>query len=203
MDVVIKSIAKRDFGKIQRFAMQGMNFSMYTDKKWELWFYTKYFWYLELNRATQVLAAYDGDKLLGVLLADMNSEAKVTVSAWRNFYVKFIDWVMGVGYKGSSDEYDEANKSMLAEFKKTNKPDGELNFLAVDPVMNGKGIGSKLLAELERREKGKLLYLFTNTGNSYYFYERKGFGRFSERHIEITMHGKKIPHDCYLYCKKL
>jgi GNAT superfamily N-acetyltransferase len=199
--MTIKMIERRDFAQIQKFAAQGMNFAMYTDKKWELWLYTKYFWYLELNRATQVLAAYEGDRLRGVLLADMQGEPKATVSPWRKGYVKFIEWAMRIGYKGSHDEYDEANKHMLDEFKKNHEPDGELNFLSVDPAMNGKGIGSQLLAELERREQGKLIYLFTNTGNSYYFYERKGFARSSERHISITMHGKKIPHDCYLYSK--
>jgi ribosomal protein S18 acetylase RimI-like enzyme len=166
-------------------------------------FYTKYFWYLELNRATQILAAYEGDNLLGVLLADMKNEPKALYSPLRQLYIHFIEWIMGIGYKGSSNEYNEANAGMLTDFKKKNSPDGELNFLAVDPKQNGKGIGSKLLAELERRESGKLIYLFTNTGNSFYFYERKGYERFDSRHIEILMHEKKIPHDCYLYCKKL
>ena len=48
---------------------------------------------------------------------------------------------------------------MLAEFEETNSPDGEMNFLAVDPKLNGKGIGTVLLNELSKREKGKLIYL--------------------------------------------
>ncbi|MDR0983601.1 MAG: GNAT family N-acetyltransferase [Ruminococcus sp.] len=197
----IRKILYKDYGKIQKFAMQGMNFNMYTENKLELYFYTKYFWYLELNRATQILAAYDGNKLLGVLLADMKNQPKAAYSPFRNLYVKFMEWVMAVGYKGSSDEYEKANSEMLAEFKRTHSPEGELNFFAVDPEMKGKGIGTKLLSELERREKGKLIYLFTNTGNSFYFYERKGFKRSGSRSIEILMHGRKIPHDCYLYSK--
>jgi ribosomal protein S18 acetylase RimI-like enzyme len=199
----IRTIKRKDFGKIQRFALQGMNFSMYTENKLELYLYTKYFWYLELNRATQIIAAYEGDDLLGVLLADIKGEPKVAYSPFRQLYIRFAEWFMGIGYKGSSDEYDKANAEMLADFKKNNSPDGELNFLTVDPKHNGKGTGSKLLSELERRENGKLIYLFTNTGNSFYFYERKGFERSDNRHIEILMHGKKIPHDCYLYSKKL
>jgi ribosomal protein S18 acetylase RimI-like enzyme len=199
----IRTIKRKDFGKIQRFALQGMNFNMYTENRLELYFYTKYFWYLELNRATQIIAAYEGDDLLGVLLADMNGEPKIAYSPFRQLYIRFVEWFMGIGYKGSSDEYDKANAEMLADFKKNNSPDGELNFLAVDPKHNGKGTGSKLLSELERRENGKLIYLFTNTGNSFYFYERKGFECSDSRHIDILMHGKKIPHDCYLYSKKL
>jgi GNAT superfamily N-acetyltransferase len=203
LKVIIKNIKWSDYGKIQKFAAQGMNFSMYTDKPLELWFYAKYFWYLELNRATQVLAAYIDDSLVGVLLADMRGEPKVSFSLWRKFYIHLVEWVMSIGYRGANDSYDAANKKMLEEFEKSYHPDGELNFLSVDPAMNGKGIGSQLLAELEFREKGKLIYLFTNTGNSYYFYEHKGFERSGSHHIDILMHGKKIPHDCYLYSRRL
>jgi GNAT superfamily N-acetyltransferase len=201
--MIIKNIEKKDFGKIQQFAMDGMHFDMYTDKKWELKFYTKYFWYLELNRASQVLAAYIGDRLAGVLLADMHGEPKTQRSAWRGFYVKLVEWAMRIGYKGAQGDYDAANREMLAVYKARQPVDGELNFLAVDPALNGQGIGSQLLAELERREKGKRIYLFTNTGNSFYFYERKGFERVDCRNIAIVMHGKSIPHDCYLYSKVL
>lgn len=203
MDIVIKNIKKKDFGKIQKFALQGMQFDMYTENKIELYFYTKYFWYLELNRASQILAAYMGERLVGVLLADMKDEPKVTVSSWRGFYVKFIEWIMKIGYKGSSDSYDEANKEMLTQFTNEHRADGELNFLAVDPEINDKGIGSKLLDELERREKGKLIYLFTNTGCTYQFYDRRGFERSGIKKINIEIRGKKIPHDCFLYSKRL
>lgn len=203
MDIVIKNIKKKDFGKIQRFATEGMHFNMYTENKIELYFYAKYFWYLELNRATHVLAAYSGSRLAGVLLADMKNEPKVSVSLWRTLYVKFIEWIMKNCYQGSSDAYDEANTDMLRRFKKNNDPDGELNFLAVDPELNGKGIGGKLLEELIFREKGKLIYLFTNTGCTYQFYDKKGFKRTDIRNINIEIHGKKIPHDCYLYTRIL
>ena len=203
MDIVIRNIDRKDYRRIQEFASAGMQFSMYTQNKAELYFYAKYFWYHELNRATQVLAAYMGDRLVGVLLADMKDEPKAAVSLWRRFYVKFVEWVMRIGYKGAADSYDEANKEMLAQFKKRNQPDGELNFFAVDPAINGKGIGSRLLDELVEREKGKLIYLFTNTGCSYQFYDRRGFERTDTRKIVIEVHGKQIPHDCFLYSKRL
>lgn len=203
MDIVIRNIEKKDFSIIRKFASQGMQFNMYTENRAELYFYSKYFWYLELNRATQVLAAYMEDRLAGVLLADMKGEPKAAVSLWRKFYVGFVEWVMRIGYKGAEDTYDKANQEMLAQFKTKYQPDGELNFFAVDPALNGKGIGSKLLNELERRETGKLIYLFTNTGCAYRFYDRKGFERSDIRKIDIAVHGRKIPHDCFLYSKRL
>ncbi len=203
MNITIRNIDKKDYAAIQRFASRGMCFNVYTENRFELFFYAKYFWYLELNRATQVLAAYMDGRLAGVLLADMNGEPKASVSLWRKLYVKLAELVMGIGYKGAADEYDAANDEMLAQYKAEYQPDGELNFLAVDPDINGKGIGSQLLDELARREKGKLIYLFTNTGCTYEFYDRRGFERPYTRQIDILMRGKKIPHECFLYSKRL
>lgn len=50
---------------------------MYLDNKTELNLYGKYFWYLELTNATQVISAYIGDELAGVLVADMKGEEKM------------------------------------------------------------------------------------------------------------------------------
>lgn len=47
--------------------------------------------------------------------------------------------------------YDEANRDMLAQYLKHNTPQGEILFLAADPESKTKGIGSRLLQELERR----------------------------------------------------
>ncbi|MHC8518213.1 hypothetical protein [Weissella confusa] len=56
----IKPLERKDFGKIQRFAITGMHLSRYTSNRFELYFYAKYFWYLELLRATRIYAAYEG-----------------------------------------------------------------------------------------------------------------------------------------------
>lgn len=66
-----KSLRRRDFGKIQQFAITGMHLFNYTSNRIELFFYAKYFWYLELLRATRIYAAYDGDEFAGVLLLDI------------------------------------------------------------------------------------------------------------------------------------
>lgn len=44
-----------------------MHFNMYLDNKMELNLYGKYFWYLELTNATQVISAYMQDELAGVI----------------------------------------------------------------------------------------------------------------------------------------
>lgn len=203
MDIEIRELRRKDYGKVIDFAIKGMNFNRYVDGKLELRLYGRYFLYLELKRATQVLAAYMGDRLVGVLMADMKNEPKRYGSFWRNLYVKIVDMVMAIAYKDGVAPYDTANKSMLKEYMKRANPDGEICFLAADPTIQGKGIGTLLLSELARRKKGKLIYLYTDDNCTYQFYEHKGFERSEEKEIEIEIHGKITPLTCLLYSKIL
>ena len=76
MEIEIRELRKRDYGKAIQFAITGMHFNLYLDHKFLLHLYGRYFWYSELQCATQVIAAYLGDELAGVLLADMRGEKK-------------------------------------------------------------------------------------------------------------------------------
>ena len=147
-DIVIKQIEKRDFNSARKFAIEGMHLSRYASTKFELYFYSKYFWYLEISRATKALAAYMDDTLIGVILADMNGEKKIFKSWWYKLWIKVVSFIIKLSYKESHDAYTIANSEMLDNFKKQNTPDGEICFFAVDPEIKGKGIGTLLLNEL-------------------------------------------------------
>ena len=67
MDIIIKQLRKKDFNSARKFAIEGMHLTWYTKNKFELYFYSKYFWYLEISRATRAFGAYLGDNLVGVL----------------------------------------------------------------------------------------------------------------------------------------
>lgn len=202
MEVKIKQLQRKDFGKIIDFAIEGMHFNRYVDNKLALRLYGRYFLYLELERATQVLAAYMGDRLVGILMADLKNEPKQYSSFWRKLYVKTFKAIMAVVVKDGPDTYDEANKAMLNDYLKNVNPDGEICFLAADPTIQGKGIGTLLLEELGRREKGKLIYLYTDDNCTYQFYEHKGFERSEEKEIKMELGGKTVPLTCLLYSKQ-
>lgn len=53
--IEIKEVCKQDYKKAQKFAIQGMHLDWYMDSKVILDLYAKYFWYMELNRATKVM----------------------------------------------------------------------------------------------------------------------------------------------------
>ncbi len=198
----IKALDKKDFKKVIQYAINGMNFNEYVKSNFILQAYGRYFWYLEYINATQVIAAYDRDTLLGVLIADMKGEPKVYKSFWKGLYVKIVDVIQKIFFNDGVMPYNEANKEMLAKYTKRYNPDGEIRFLAADPDSKIKGIGTYLLNELSRREEGKEIYLFTDTNCTYQFYERRGFERVGEKEIVLEL-SDKVHLKCLLYRKKL
>ncbi len=158
---------------------------------------------METNRATHMIAAYEGDTLAGVLLAEIYGEPKKYYSNWRAVYVKIVDFVQRVFFKESAGLYDSVNQEMLAAYKQTHSPDGEIIFLAANPDVKVKGIGTMLLNELANRAKGKEIYLYTDNACTYQFYEHRGFDRVGEKDVVLDFGENKVPMTCLLYSKVL
>ncbi len=203
MDVKFQKLKKKDFSKVIDFAIRGMNFDRYVQNKLALRLYGRYFLYLELERSSQVISAYMGDELVGILMADMKHEPKQYSSIWRKAYIRIFKSIMEFFASDGADSYDETNKAMLSEYLTNHTPDGEICFLAVDPTTHGKGLGTLLLNELSKRESNKLIFLYTDSNCTYQFYERKGFIRSVERNIKMELGKNKVPLTCLLYSKEL
>ncbi len=199
----IETLRKKDYSKVIGYAITGMHLDWYMSSKIILNAYGKYFLYMELNRATQIIAAYEGDELAGVLLAEIKGEKPVQYSFFKNVYVKVFNVLQHLVAGGAVGAYDEANKKMLNDYRSKVKIDGELIFLAADPETKGKGTGTVLLEELIRREPGKRIYLFTDSACTYQFYEHRGFDRVEEEHVDLELDNRKVPLDCYLYSREL
>ncbi|MFS1040558.1 hypothetical protein ACFC93_06375, partial [Enterococcus faecium] len=69
MKLTFKPLEKKDYKKAIYFAVEGMNFERYMGNELLLNLYGRYFLYMELNRATQILALYAEDELAGVGMA--------------------------------------------------------------------------------------------------------------------------------------
>ena len=202
MDIRIEQLRKKDFNNARKFAIEGMHLTWYASNKVELYLYSKYFWYLEISRATKALGAYMDNKLVGVLLVDINNEPKFFHSLWYNGFMKFATFLINIGYKDASSAYDGANKELLEEYLKNHETDGEINFFAVAPSINGKGIGTMLLKELEKQETGKQIYLYTDTGSTYQFYLHRGFEEIGRKDISLAINKKELPLTCFLFGKR-
>lgn len=202
MELMLGELRKKDEKAAIQFAIKGMHFDWYMDNSVILNLYGRYFWYLETSRATQMIAAYADNKFVGVILAEIRGEKKLKHSFWRKAYVAFINFIQKVFLKEGVGVYDEANRQMFQNYVKSNKPDGEIIFLAADPDCGIKGIGTKLLAELERREQAKEVYLYTDNACTWQFYEHRGFERVGEKNITLELGKKSVPLICFLYRKK-
>ncbi|WP_310603651.1 GNAT family N-acetyltransferase [Anaerosporobacter sp.] len=203
MQIELKELERKDYKKAIDFAVKGMHFNQYIENKKELYLYGKYFLYMEMQRATQMVAAYMGENLVGLVLADVKGESKRYQSIGKGLYVKVMELIMKVIVKDPVSSYDKANKKMLQEYKENANLDGEICFVVADPTIQGKGIGSYMMKELERREAGKRLYLFTDSNCTYHFYEHRGFERVGSQDIMLQLGKKEVPLTCFLFSKRM
>lgn len=203
MAIEFREIARSDEALAMRFAALGMNFDRFTSGGLDMRLYARHFWYFEKNRATQCIAAYEGKRLLGVLLARMEGEPERYASRWRRLYVRLGDMVMRLIPGFSQQPYLDANEYLMDIWGRGGEADGELSFLAADPEHPMPGVGTALLAELERHEPGKLIYLYTDDACAYQFYEHRGFTREAQTSIEVGIPGHQQTLRCFLYSKRL
>lgn len=203
MSLEIRNLDKSDYKKAIRFAIKGMHFDWYLNSPFLLEAYGRYFWYLEMNRATEILAAYSDGIFAGVLLAEIYGEEKKHQSWYEKLYVRFVDIIQRTFFKHGAGLYEETVKDQLSHYLANNKPNGEIIFLAADPDAKIKGIGSALLGELEKKLPGKILYLHTDDACTYQFYERRGFTRVEEQDIVLEMPKGRVPLKCFIYSKHI
>lgn len=138
--------------------------------------YAEYLVRYEYSHATVTLGAYDeNDNFCGAVFAKFNNEVLVDQGIFNTLYSSVANCVANIGFGSESSVYDQVNFEMLRELRSEFKLDGELCLFAVNRNAGGKGIGSKLLAELSKQYAGKHIYLFTDSNCTYQFYEHRGF----------------------------
>ncbi len=201
--IEIRELRRRDYKKARRFATQGMHLDWYMDSRWILSLYSKYFWHMELDRATRACGAYADGMFAGVLLADMRGEDRMYHRVWRGAFVRAFDALQHLAAGEGVSAYEEANREMFRSFCGDHAPDGEIIFLAADPACRIKGIGTALLAAFEREEPGKLVCLCADSACTYQFYEHRGFERSEERDVMIGLGRRHVPLKCLLYSKTI
>lgn len=203
MGIEIRDIRKKDYKKAIGFAIKGMHFDWYVDSAFARNAYGRYFWYLEINRATQVFAAYNGDEFLGVLLAEIKGEKRKNNNILQKCYIMLFELMVKLFFKEGVGVYEQTTEEQLAHYLKSHKPDGEIVFLAADPKSDIKGIGTALLNALAEKEKGKTVYLYTDSACTYEFYDHRGFERAEEKEIVMKLPKGDVNLNCFVYSKTL
>ena len=110
MDYQFKQLQKKDVKTISRFAVVGMHFNRYLPDGLLLDMVGQHFFLSQLSRATKVIAAYQGDKLAGVLLAEMKGEFSYEGPWYRRAFIHMVDSLSGLVAKKGIDAYETANQ---------------------------------------------------------------------------------------------
>lgn len=203
MELKIRELQESDYDLCCKFAEVGMNFEEVTGSKELAKKYGWYFWYSELIEATQIIACSYGNDLAGVLVTSFKGEKKKYRKLKYVLQIKIANWKIKHIAGSQSNRYNEVNQVMEEKYSKILHPDGQIVFLAANPFLNIKGVGSFLLDELERRNKGKEIYLFTDSQCTYQFYEHRGFERYLEEEIDLPLSQDNGTIKCFLYRKKV
>ena len=91
--ISIRELDPKDRNKAISFAISGMHFDQYIKNPLLLRLYGRYFWYLENSRATHLKAAYQGDELLGVILAEVKGQPPLRQCWYEKAFSRTIDWL--------------------------------------------------------------------------------------------------------------
>lgn len=203
MAIELKKLEKKDYAKAIQYASDGMHFQVYfEDDPKGLYFYERYFFYSEILKSTSLIAAYENNQFIGLLIARMNGQKRCYYSLIKLFYVKMFEWIQHIFFQTSAGQYEMACQDMLKSYQQVHHTDGEIVFLAVDPSKSHQGIGTMLLNAFERTIPQKTIYLYTDNQCSYQFYDHRGFHRVQERDIVLKLR-KEIPLKCMLYVKEV
>lgn len=196
-----ENLRPRDFNLAARFGAEGMHFNKFSDHPLIVTLSGRIFLSMCLEKSTQVIAAYEGDKLAGILTAAVHGE-KPCCRRWRHKAYLALSLLAHVlpGMSRGPAVYGEAMHTLIMRYR-GDAPAGEISYLAADPSRLGQGIGSALLAELARRESGKRLMLFTDDSCSYGFYDHMGLERVGTYRTDVGSAGKPRPLTCMLYMK--
>ncbi|SFO16403.1 Acetyltransferase (GNAT) domain-containing protein [Paenimyroides ummariense] len=203
MDIRIEKLSYKNLGKIKDFIGKENIFTKFSRNKLEFYIYSRYYINGEISKTTHTYAAYLDKQLAGFLLATIDNKPKQYNSKLRKIYTVLLKLTVRLLNAEGLSVYHNNRKLMLSELKKNYKTEGELNLLAIEPLMQGTGIGTALLNKFQEDQKEKNIFLFTDSGPQYKFYIKEGFEQGSNRLIFLENYSKKIALTYFICTKKL
>ncbi|APT84733.1 GNAT family N-acetyltransferase [Corynebacterium aquilae] len=155
------------------------------------------FFYEELAQATHVFAAYDDGEFAGLVLLRLDGHKPQGMPLWARALSAVVHQLEKK--EDGIAAYARTNAQLLEQYQRQHGTDGEILLLSANPRHRVRGIGSALLSQVATVAQGKHLYLFTDEGCTFEFYNRKGFHRVGEQTMEFNYAGKPHSFRCFLY----
>lgn len=155
MEIEIKDLQEEDCEKAIQFAIKGMHFNWYVDNKFLLDAYGRYFWYLQINRATQIMAAYAGGEFVGVLLAEMKGGEKSNRIFSSRAMSKLLTRSWRLFSKAAPGSTKIQQKNSWRTIWSLIRPMEKSSFSPQTPIVRSKGSARRCLTPWKKRNKGK------------------------------------------------
>lgn len=202
MDIEIKHIRLRDYKIAIEMIIKELHLDLYIKNKFLRKAYSRYYWYIAMNKATNIYGAFSKTRFLGCLLLEMKNRLSIHYSVMENIYIKVFSLFEKLFLKNILQE-EKVTKELLKEFLAYYNIDGKILFLGTIETKHAKRVRNELLKELSNEEPNKIIYVSTNNLCSYENYESLGFDKMMEDKFEIELTDKLTKVDCYIYKKKL
>lgn len=154
-----------------------------------------------LRRANYSLVAAEGERVLGVILADCHAAAhpKSFYKALSQGWAVLSLFTTKTGRKLGSffEVFDRTDQELLKET--CCNFDAEICLFAMEEEARGRGAGKRLFKEAlnhMKRQRAKKFYLFTDSSCTWQFYEKRGMVRLGEKVVEIR---PDVGYNLYMY----
>lgn len=204
--IIYRNLKKQDYNAVAELLSHSFGLHRYVSDKRLLRIFKKQYLYSCLSEATFSRVAEQNGKIVGVIMGNAQSDYHILphIGFWLQFLLyslkmkiygkKIGDSISGYYYLHRI--YRNFSQRHNGEF------DGVLTLFAVNSECRGKGIGKKLLSDMEtywKEHQTKSIYLYTDTTCNYGFYEHQGFIRLEEDTLLLTSDGKPFEMEVFLY----
>ena len=88
MDIEIKHIRLRDYKIAIEMIIKELHLDLYIKNKFLRKAYARYYWYIAMNKATNIYGAFSKTRFLGCLLLEMKNRLSIHYSVMENIYIK-------------------------------------------------------------------------------------------------------------------
>lgn len=204
--IVYRNLKKQDYNEVADLLSHAFGLHRYVSDKQLLQIFKKQYLYSCLSEATFSRVAEQNGKVVGVIMGNAKSDYRILPHI--GYALKFLLYsfklkIYGRKISDSISGYRELHR-IYRKFTQRHKGefDGVLTLFAVNSECRGKGIGKKLLFDVEaywKEHQTKSIYLYTDTTCNYGFYEHQGFVRLEEENLVLKSDGKPFEMDVFLY----
>lgn len=204
--IVYRNLKKQDYNEVADLLSHSFGLHRYVSDERLFRIFKKQYLYSCLSEATFSRVAEQNGKVVGVIMGNAKSDYRILPHI--GFALKFLLYsfkmkIYGRKISDSVSGYHELHR-IYRKFSQRHKGrfDGVLTLFAVSSECRGKGIGKKLLSDMEtywKERQTKSTYLYTDTTCNYGFYEHQGFIRLEEENLVLKSDGKPCEMGVFLY----